>query len=192
LPGFTDVHQNGSLGNIQPQSKYLAAAAAGTLPSVAWIVPGHHNSEHPKGGGSIRTGMAFVTRMVNAATESPNWDSTAIFVTWDDWGGFYDNVRPPFVDEPGGYGIRVPMIAMGPYGKAGYIDSQTLSFDAFLKLIEDRFLNGERLDPATMSRPDSRPTVRENVPILGDLANEFDFTQRPRPPYVLDPTPFGP
>jgi len=192
LPGFTDVHQNGSLGNIQTHSQYLAAAAAGTLPSVSWIVPGHHNSEHPKGGGAIKTGMAFVTRMVNAAMTSPNWNSTAIFVTWDDWGGFYDHVQPAFVDEPGGYGIRVPMIAIGPYAKTGYIDSQILSFDAFLKLIEDRFLGSARLDPATMSRPDSRLLVRENVSILGDLANEFDFTQPPRPPYVLDPTPFGP
>ena len=59
-------------------------------------------------------------------------------------------------------------------------------------IIEDRFLGSARLDPATMSRPDSRLLVRENVSILGDLANEFDFTQPPRPPYVLDPTPFGP
>ncbi len=192
LPGFTDVNQNGSLGNIQTHTQYLAAAAAGTLPSVSWIVPGHHNSEHPKGGGAIKTGMAFVTRMINAAMTSPDWNSTAIFLTWDDWGGFYDHVPPAFVDEPGGYGIRVPMIMMSPYAKTGYVDSQTLSFDAFLKLIEDRFLGSARLDPTTMSRPDSRLLVRENVSILGDLANEFDFTQPPRPPYVLDPTPFGP
>ncbi|MEP7060722.1 MAG: alkaline phosphatase family protein [Actinomycetota bacterium] len=191
LPGFTSVHENHSLGRIQFQRAYLKSAEAGTLPSVSWIVPGHHNSEHPKNGGAIKTGMAFVTRMVNAAMKSPNWDSTAIFVTWDDWGGFYDHVRPAFVDEPGGYGIRVPMITMSPYAKSGYIDSQILSFDAFLKLIEDRFLGSARLDPATMSRPDSRLLVRENVGILGDLAKEFDFNQPPRPPFVLDPTPFG-
>jgi phospholipase C len=192
LPGFTDVHEDGSMGNIMFHRQYLQSAAAGTLPSVSWIVPGHHNSEHPVGGGPIRTGMAFVTRMVNAAMQSPDWGSTAIFLTWDDWGGFYDHVPPAFVDQPGGYGIRVPMIMMSPYAKSGYIDSQTLSFDAFLKLIEDRFLGSERLDPTTMSRPDSRTLVRENVPILGDLANEFDFSQPPRRPLVLDPTPFGP
>jgi phospholipase C len=69
------------------------------------------------------------------------------------------------------------------------IDHQVLSFDACLKLIEDLFLNGQRLDPATMSRPDSRPTVREDVPILGNLLREFDFTQDPLPPLILDPTP---
>jgi phospholipase C len=71
------------------------------------------------------------------------------------------------------------------------IDHQTLSFDAYLKLIEDRFLDGERLDPKTLSRPDSRPTVREDVGILGDLRKEFDFSQDPLPPLVLDPSPKG-
>ena len=69
------------------------------------------------------------------------------------------------------------------------IDHQTLSFDAYLRFIEDRLLAGERLDPATLSRPDSRPTVRETVPILGDLANEFDFTETPLRPLILDPRP---
>jgi len=67
----------------------------------------------------------------------------------------------------------------------GYIDHQTLSFDAYLKFIEDDFLNGQRLDPKTDGRPDPRPTVREDVPILGDLSNDFDFSQTPRSPLVL-------
>ncbi len=116
-------------------------------------------------------------------------NSTAIFVAWDDWGGFYDHVQPPSVDAAG-YGIRVPLIVIGPYAKKGYVDHQTLSLDAFLKLIEDRFLGSARLDPATDGRWDPRPTVRENVSILGDLANDFDFTQAPRPPYILNPRPF--
>jgi phospholipase C len=120
---------------------------------------------------------------------SPAWEETAIFLTWDDWGGFYDHVEPPRIDL-NGYGIRVPGIMISPWAKAGSIDSQTLSFDAYLRLIEDLFLGGQRLDPATMSRPDSRPTVRENVPILGDLLNEFDFEQEPLAPLILDPTPF--
>jgi phospholipase C len=78
---------------------------------------------------------------------------------------------------------------ISPWARAGTIDSQVPSFDAYLRLIEDLFLGGRRLDPATMSRPDSRPTVREDVPILGNLLREFDFTQDPLPPLVLDPRP---
>jgi phospholipase C len=85
--------------------------------------------------------------------------------------------------------MRVPGLMISPYARSGYIDHQTLTFDAYLKLIEDRFLGGQRIDPHTDGRPDSRPTVRENVVGLGDLANEFDFTQRPRDPPILDPTP---
>jgi phospholipase C len=77
---------------------------------------------------------------------------------------------------------------ISPWAKAGTIDSQTLSFDAYLKFIEDRFCGGQRLNRFD-GRPDSRPTVRENVPVLGDLAQEFDFTQTPLPPLILDPNP---
>jgi phospholipase C len=129
-----------------------------------------------------------VTRLINVVMRGPDWNSTAIFVTWDDWGGFYDHVEPPRVDR-NGYGIRVPAFMISPYAKEGYIDSQTLSFDAYLKLIEDRFMGGQRLDPKTDGRPDSRPTVREDVKILGDLRKEFDFSQPPRPPLILDPAP---
>ena len=99
---------------------------------------------------------------------SPDWKSTAIFLSWDDWGGFYDHVVPPHVDE-NGYGLRVPGIVISPYARRGFIDHQTLSHDAYVKFIEDDFLGGERIDPKTDGRPDRRPTVRENVPILGDL-----------------------
>ena len=116
--------------------------------------------------------------------QSPEWDSTAIFLAWDDWGGFYDHVAPPSVDQ-NGYGLRVPGLVISPYAKKGYIDHQTLSFDAYLKFIEDDFLNGQRIDPQTDGRPDPRPTVRENVPQLGDLTADFDFTQSPRAPVVL-------
>src|SRR5262249_48783216 len=111
-------------------------------------------------------GMGWVTSLVNAVMQGPDWDSTAIFVSWDDWGGLYDHVVPPSVDV-NGYGIRVPGLVIGPYAKQGYLDHQTLSFDAYLKFIEDVFLGGQRLDPATDGRPDSRPNVRENEPILG-------------------------
>ena len=78
---------------------------------------------------------------------------------------------------------------ISPFARRGFIDSQSLSFDAYLKLVEDRFLGGQRLDPLTDGWPDSRPTVREAAPQLGDLSQEFDFTQSPAPPLVLDPTP---
>jgi phospholipase C len=119
---------------------------------------------------------------------SPDWNSTAIFLTWDDWGGFYDHVKPPRVDA-NGYGMRVPGLVISPYARQGFIDHQTLSHDAYLKFIEDDFLGGQRLDPATDGRPDPRPSVRENAPRLGDLAADFDFTQTPRAPVTLPTDP---
>jgi phospholipase C len=118
----------------------------------------------------------------------PEWSSTAIFVAWDDWGGFYDHVVPPTVDA-NGYGLRVPGLVISPYAKKGYVDHQTLSFDAYAKFIEDDFLGGQRLDPKNDGRPDSRPDVRENAPQLGDLANDFDFTQPPRASQLLPVRP---
>jgi hypothetical protein len=85
--------------------------------------------------------------------------------------------------------MRVPGLLISPWAKAGTIDHQTLSFDAYLKFIEDLFLGRQRLNPKTDGRLDSRPTVREKLPILGDLLNEFDFAQDPLPPLALDPTP---
>jgi phospholipase C len=84
-----------------------------------------------------------------------------------------------------GYGFRVPGLVISPYARKGYIDHQTLSFDAYLKFIEDDFLNGQRLDPKTDGRPDARPTVRENAKILGSLTSGFAFAQKPRPPLIL-------
>ncbi len=188
LVHFTDVHETGQLGRIQRHRDFFRAVEDGTLPSVSWIVPGHgDHSEHPSNGAPLTFGQAYVTRLVNAVMRSDLWYRSAIFLTWDDWGGFYDHVEPPRVDA-GGYGLRVPGILISPWADTDLdIDHQTLTFDAYLKLIEDRFLGGARLDPATMSRPDSRPTVREEVGILGDLALEFDFTQEPIPPLILEP-----
>ena len=90
-----------------------------------------------------------------------------------------------------GYGFRVPGITISPWVKPGQIDKQILSHDAYLKFIEDIFLDSERLNPKTDGRPDSRPTVREDVPQLGDLLSEFDFTQTPNPRLVLLQCPTG-
>jgi len=84
-----------------------------------------------------------------------------------------------------GYGFRVPGIVISPYAKAGFIDHQTLSHDAYNKFIEDDFLQSQRLDPATDGRPDPRPTVRESVSQLGTLTSDFNFRQKLRPPLVL-------
>ncbi len=186
LPWFDTVRENWQLGNITSLGNFFIAARRGTLPAVSWVAPTGAVSEHPPG--LVSAGQAYVTTLVNAIMRSPNWSSTAIFLTWDDWGGFYDHVVPPRIDA-NSYGLRVPGIVISPYAKRAYIDHQTLSFDAYLKFIEDDFLGGERLNPRTDGRPDPRPFVREDVPILGDLIQDFDFAQQPRPPLLLDPYP---
>jgi phospholipase C len=186
LPLFGDVQQDHQLHNIRSLTGYFSAARAGTLPAVSWIVPSGPDSEHPPA--SIHRGQAYVTAVINAAMKSPDWPSTAIFLSWDDWGGFYDHVIPPAVDG-NGYGLRVPGLVISPYARKGYIDHQTLSTDAYLKFIEDDFLGGARLNPKTDGRPDPRPDVREDLPVLGNLIYEFDFSQRPRPPLLLPTNP---
>jgi phospholipase C len=186
LPFFTDVHQDQQVGNVQTLSHFFADAASGRLPAVSWVVPNAVTSEHPPA--LVSAGQSYVTGLINALMRSPDWTSTAIFLAWDDWGGFYDHVAPPRVDQ-NGYGIRVPALVISPYAKKGFIDHQPLSFDAYLKFIEDDFLGGQRLDPKTDGRPDPRPGVREDAPILGNLARDFNFTQQPRPPLLLPTHP---
>jgi phospholipase C len=176
------VKKDGELGNVRDLRDFYAAAKNGTLPSVVWLAPSAPYSEHPPA--LVSLGQAYVTGLIDAIMRGPDWDSTAIFLTWDDWGGFYDHVVPPRVDE-NGYGIRVPGIVISPYARQGFIDGQTLSHDAYVKFIEDDFLGRQRIDPKTDGRPDRRPTVRENVPILGDLRADFDFKQKPRAPEIL-------
>jgi phospholipase C len=186
LPNFDTVKQDGELGNIQDVSHFFTQAQQGTLPAVSWVVPNGKVSEHPPA--LVSVGQSYVTSLINAVMQGPDWNSTAIFLSWDDWGGFYDHVVPPTVDQ-NGYGLRVPGIVISPYARQGYIDHQTLSFDAYLKFIEDDFLSGQRLDPNNDGRPDPRPDVRENASVLGNLASDFDFNQSPRQPLVLPVNP---
>jgi phospholipase C len=186
LPRFADVHTDNQLGNIQSLTNFYTAARNGTLPNVSWISPSQAVSEHPPG--LVSAGQTYVTGLVNAIMQGPDWDSTAIFLTWDDWGGFYDHVPPPVADA-NGFGIRVPGLVISPYAKQGFIDHQTMSQDAYNKFIEDDFLGGQRLDPTTDGRPDPRPTVRENNPLVGDASADFDFDQAPRPPVILSTHP---
>lgn len=182
LPYFDTVRQDGQLGNIQSLTNFYSAAKNGTLPAVSWIDPTGAVSEHPPA--LVSTGQAYVTGLINTIMSGPDWNSTAIFLSWDDWGGFYDHVTPPVVDQ-NGYGLRVPGMVISPYAKQGFIDNQTLSHDAYVKFIEDDFLAGQRLDPATDGRPDPRISVRETNPRLGNLINDFNFTQSPRAPQLL-------
>ena len=182
LPYFDTVVNNHQLANIQSVDNFYRAARAGTLPAVSWIAPSFDVGEHPSA--AVSAGQSFVTSLIDAVMQSPDWASTAIFLAWDDWGGFYDHVAPTAVDQ-NGYGLRVPSMVISPYAKHGFVDHQLLSFDAYTKFIEDDFLTGQRLDPNTDGRPDPRTSVRENASILGDLTADFDFAQTPRAPLVL-------
>ncbi|MFL5845489.1 MAG: phospholipase C [Solirubrobacteraceae bacterium] len=186
LPWFTTVRQDHQLTNVQPVGSYFRAARTGHLPNVSWVVPDDHVSEHPPS--SIGDGQAFVTKLVNSVMRGPDWDSTAIFLAWDDWGGFYDHVVPPTVDGQA-LGIRVPGLIISPWARRGRIDHQTLSFDSVNRFIEDRFLHGERLNPRTDGRWDPRREVRDASHRLGDLRRDFDFTQPPLAPLVLPEHP---
>jgi phospholipase C len=182
LPSFTDVREDGELGNVKDTSLFFRDVENGSLPSVVWLAPSNRYSEHPPG--LVSAGQAYVAGIVNAIARTKYWDSTAIFLSWDDWGGFYDHVTPPDVNTFG-YGLRVPGLVISAYARKGYIDHQILSHDAYVRFIEDDFLSGERLDPKTDGRPDPRASVAEAAAQLGDLRRDFDFTQPPRPPVVM-------
>jgi len=108
LPRFADVHEDQQLDNVQPLTAFLAAAKAGTLPAVAWIAPNFRDSEHPPA--LVSVGQSYVTHIVNEIMRGPDWNSTAIFLTWDDWGRFYDHVKPPKADA---LGLRDPRAGHG-------------------------------------------------------------------------------
>jgi phospholipase C len=182
LPFFDTVKLDNQLQNITDVTHFYQDAKNGSLPAISWITPSGPNSEHPPA--LVSDGQAWTTSLINAVIQGPDWDSTVIFLSWDDWGGFYDNVVPPHVDQ-NGYGLRVPGLVISPYAKKGFIDHQVLSQDAYLKFIEDIFLGGQRLDPRTDGRPDPRPDVRENASQLGNLLLDFDFSQPPNPSLVL-------
>jgi len=174
LPLFSDVVADGQLGNIVDTKQFYIDAATGALPAVSWIVPNDKQSEHPPE--SVTDGQQYVSGLVNAVQQGPDWSTTAIFIVWDEWGGLFDHVAPPAVDWAG-YGFRVPALVVSPWAKHDVVDHQLLSFDAYDKFIEDLFLGGRRLDPLTDGRPDPRPDVRENYPGLGNLLDDFNFNQ---------------
>jgi phospholipase C len=189
LPRFADVKADGQTGNITSlTSFYESVHQQGScgLPNVSWITPNDIVSEHPPA--SIAAGQAYVTTLINAIGRSPCWGTSAIFLSWDDWGGFYDHVQPPGIDSMG-LGLRVPGLVISPYARKGYIDAQQLSHDAYRKFIEDDFLGGARLNPKTDGRPDPRAVVREELSGVGNVESDFNFSQEPLPPPILSPHP---
>ncbi len=140
----------------------------GALPAVSWVIPDGADSDHPgqKGGD---TGPSWVASVVNAIGESTYWQTTAIIIVWDDWGGFYDHVAPPFQDHYGGLGFRVPMIVVSPYalggGSTNYVSHTQYEFGSILKFMEETFGLG------SLGTSDQRAT---------SIVDCFDFTQEPR------------
>ena len=127
-PGWENV--------VVPESRVLDDIAKGRLANVAWVNPNAHDSDHP--GINDGTGPAWVASIVNAVGKSPDWKSTAIFVTWDDWGGLYDHVAPTIYDSYE-YGLRVPLIVVSPYARSGYVSHVTHDFGSILKFTEEAF-----------------------------------------------------
>jgi phospholipase C len=174
LPAFPAVRDDpGQWSRLVDQEQFFADARAGTLPQVSWVIPSDDVSEHPPS--SVADGMAYTTGVINAVMASPDWDHTAIFLAWDDWGGFYDHVPPPSVDRYG-YGLRVPGLVISPYAKQGYIDHNTASFDSWLKLVEERY---------------GVPSLTLRDTGAYDMRDAFDFTQAPRAGVQLSATPSG-
>jgi phospholipase C len=172
LPAFPAVQNDATQRvHLVDTTQFYADAQSGNLPDVSWVCPNFQNplSEHPGLKGDLRAGMAYVTGVINAVMKGPQWNSSAIFLSWDDWGGFYDHVVPPQIDNLG-YGIRVPGLVISPYAKQNYIDHNTYSFDSWLKIVEERF----GLTPMT---------AREIL--ASDMMNTFDFSQTPRAPLLL-------
>jgi phospholipase C len=186
LPQFSTVKDDKQTGNVTPVDQFYLDVKNGTLPQVSWIVPVQEVSEHPPA--RVSLGQAYVTGLVNAVMQSPYWNDTVILLAWDDWGGFYDQVPPPVIDA-NGYGFRVPAMVISSFAKQHYVDHQILSHDAYLKFIEDVFVGGARIDPATDGRPDPRPDVREDSLLLGDIVNDLDFSKA-APTLILPQCPY--
>ncbi|MFZ0439437.1 MAG: alkaline phosphatase family protein, partial [Candidatus Sulfotelmatobacter sp.] len=159
----SDWTNNVVISTTQNPAQVLTDIANGRLASVSWVIPSGLASDHARSndGG----GPSWVASVVNAIGSSPYWSNTAIIITWDDWGGWYDHVAPPILNSYE-YGFRVPLIVVSPYAKQAYVSHVTHDFGSILKFIEGTF----------------------NLPSLGyadvpadDLSDCFNFTQTPTP-----------
>jgi phospholipase C len=157
--------------NDVPYTQFTTDAQNGTLPAFSWLVQPGNVSEHPPS--SLCAGENWSVEQLNAIMQGPDWNSTVVFLTWDDFGGFFDHVGPPSVDAFG-LGPRVPFIVISPYALANHISSTQYEFSSVLKFVEERF------NLPNLGQRDANPN-------LSDLTDAFDFTQAPLPPLVLTP-----
>jgi len=159
-----------SPNNISNSTQFIQDVQAGNLATVSWVTPpGGEPSDHPPA--PLQGGQNFLSQQVNAVMNSQYWNSTAIFVTWDEWGGFYDHVVPPHVDGLG-LGPRVPLLVISPYAKPGYISHAQGEFSSFVRFVEDNF---------------HLPNLgqRDSLPATSNLMDFFDFSQTPQQPLIL-------
>jgi phospholipase C len=150
-----------------PETTILNDISNGTLPAVSWVVPTGANSDHA--GSQSNTGPSWVASVVNAIGASNYWDSSAIFVTWDDWGGWYDHVAPKIVNSYE-LGLRVPLIVVSPYAKTGYVSHVPHEFGSLLRFVEERY------GLQSLGYSDARSD---------DLTDCFDFGQSPVPYHAV-------
>jgi phospholipase C len=130
-------HLNGNPNVISPETRVLTDIAHGRLANVTWITPSLPNSDHAGRGGPTG-GPGWVASIVNAIGASPMWSSTVIFISWDEWGGWYDHMVPPYKDASG-LGIRVPMIVVSPFAKRGHVTHVQYETTSMLRFIENNF-----------------------------------------------------
>ncbi|MGB6952273.1 MAG: alkaline phosphatase family protein [Candidatus Cybelea sp.] len=147
-----------------PETNIFNDISNDTLPAMSWVIPDGVNSDHP--GYKSDAGPAWVTRVVNAIGESSYWNSTAIVIVWDDWGGFYDPIAPPKLDDQGGPGFRVPMIVVSPYAPQGEVSHTVYGFGSIVRFIEDTW---------TLGRLGTTDKTSKSI------GNMFNFDQLPRP-----------
>jgi phospholipase C len=165
----TYIHDRGLWRrHIVDTSALIHHAREGNLPAVTWAVPRYEFSDHPPY--STCFAQNWVTEVVNAVMRSPVWHHTAIFLTWDEWGGFYDHVPPPHVD-PLGFGLRVPMLVISPYAKKGYVDDALGEFSSPLRFVADNW---------------GLPYLTDRIARTHNFEHVFDFRRKPRDP---DPRP---
>jgi len=153
--------------NIEDSNQFVNDALSGSLPAVSWVTGENSQGEHPTK--SICNGENWTVQLLNAIMEGPDWDSTAVFITWDEFGGLYDHVSPPTLDMYG-LGPRVPLLIISPYSKSGYISHTQYEFSSVLKTIEERF---------------SLPYLTSRDQSANDTLDSFDFTQDPLSPLIL-------
>jgi phospholipase C len=157
--------------HIWPVEDLLRDIEADALPSVTWVTPLFQLSDHPPF--STKHAQNWVTDIVNAVMRSPMWDDIAIFVTWDEWGGFYDHVVPPEIDGVR-LGFRVPMLMISPYAKRGYVDDALTEFSAPLRFIADNW---------------DLPYLTSRIRGSHNFEHVFDFGRPPRPPSIRAKVP---